>query len=195
RHIAVRQWLPVQLDRFGAATRASRVVHQNLVCRRLIAIAQFESGPAGWDAWLDPKSAAPQLEAENRFDGDAVKPTRGTGVPRPAAAPRVGRSAIYVGANYVRLNFVVIRLLSRRGMVDGVDEVPKFHGAVAATLQCCRQGNPSGSVGVLTAVLADARHVSFDVAGLKGPFVERRVEQLDQFVADTNQSFLNRVHC
>ena len=56
-------------------------------------------------------------------------------------------------------------------------------------------GQPSGSVGVLTAVLADARHVSFDVARLKGPFVERRVEQLDQFVADTNQSFLNRVHC
>src|SRR4029453_14812738 len=160
-----------------------------------MAIAQFESGPAGWDAWLDPKSAAPQLKAENRFNRDAVKPTRGTGVPRPAAAARMRRGAIHVGAHYVRLNFVVLRLLSRGGMVDWVDEVPKFHGAVAATLQGRRQGNPSGGVGILTAVLADARHVSFDVARLKGAFVERRVEQLNQFVADTNQSFLNRVHC
>ena len=160
-----------------------------------MAIAQFESGPAGWDAWLDTKGAAPQLETQNRFNGDAVEPTRGTGVPRPAAAARVRRGAIHVGTNYVRLNFVVLHLLSRRGMVDRVDEVPKFHGAVAATLQGRRQRNPSGGVGILTAVLADARHVSFDVARLKGAFVERRVEQLDQFVADTHQSFLNRVHC
>ena len=88
----------------------------------------------------------------------------------------------------------MLHLLSRRGMVDRVDEVPKFHGAVAATLQRRRQRNPSGGVGVLAAVLADAGHVSFDVARLKGAFVERRVEQLDQFVADTHQSFLNRVH-
>src|SRR4029450_2677271 len=119
-----------------------------------MAIAQFESGPARWDTWLETKGAAPQSETQDRFNGDAVKPTRRTGVPRPAAAPRVRWGAIYLGAHYVRLNFVVLRFLSRRGMVDWVDEVPKFHGAVAATLQCCRQGNPSGSVGVLTAILA-----------------------------------------
>src|SRR4029450_1145992 len=121
--------------------RASRV-YKNLVCRRLIAIAQFEAGPARWDAWLDPKSAAPQLEAQNRFDRDAVKPARGNGVPRPPAAPSVGRSAIHVGANYVRLNFVVVRLISRRGMVDWVDQVPKFHGAVGATPQRRGQRDP-----------------------------------------------------
>src|SRR4029450_8942169 len=103
--------------------RSSRVVYKNLVCRRLVAIAQFKSGPAGWDAWLDAKSAAPQLEAQNRFNRDAVKPTRGTGVPRPAATPCVRRGAIHVRADYVRLNFVVLRLLSRPGMVDRVDKV------------------------------------------------------------------------
>ena len=185
---------PSKLDRSDAATRASRVVHQNPVCRGLMAIAQFKSRPARRDAWLETKCAAPQLETQNRFNGDAVEPTRRAGVPRPAAAARVRRGAIHVGANHIRLNFVMLHLLSRRGMVDRVDEVPKFHGAVAATLQRRRQGNPSGGVGVLTAVLADARHISFDVAGLKGAFVERRVEQLDQFVADTHQSFLNRVH-
>src|SRR5947207_4398126 len=144
-----------------------------------MAIAQFESGPAGWDAWLDSKSAAPQLEAQNRFNHDAVKPTRGTGVPRPATAPRMRRGAIHVGAHYVWLNFVMAHLLKRRGMVDRVDEVPKFRGAVAATLQGRRQRNPSGGVGILAAILADARHVSLDVAWLKDAFVERRVEQLN----------------
>ena len=158
-----------------------------------MAIAQFESGPAWWDAWLDPKSAAPQLEAQNRFNRDAVKPTRGTSVPCPTATPRMRPGAIHVGAHYVRLNFVVLHLLSRRGMIDRVDEVPKFHGAIAATLQSRREGNPSGSVGILAAVLADARHVSFDVARLKGAFVERRVEQLDQFVSATHQTLLNGV--
>src|SRR4030095_15308222 len=104
--------------------RASRVVYKNLVCRRLMAIAQFKSGPAGWDAWLDAKSAAPQLEAQTRFKRAAVKPPRGPGVPRPAATPCVRRGAIHVGAHYVRLNFVVLRLLSRRGMGERVDNVP-----------------------------------------------------------------------
>ena len=48
---------------------------------------------------------------------------------------------------------------------------------------------------VLTAVLANARHVAFDVAGLQRPFVERRVEQLNQFVVGTHQTRLNRIHC
>ena len=159
-----------------------------------MAIAQFESRPARRDAWLETKGVTPQSETENRFNGDAEEPARRAGVPRPAAAARVRRGAIDVGAHHIRLNFVMLHLLSRRGMVDRVDEVPKFQGAVAATLQRRRQGNPGGGVGVLTAVLADARHISFDVTGLKGAFVERRVEQLDQFVAATHQSFLNRLH-
>jgi hypothetical protein len=30
----------------------------------------------------------------------------------------------------------MLHFLNRRGMVDRVDEVPKFQGAIAATLQC-----------------------------------------------------------
>jgi hypothetical protein len=71
-------------------------------------------------------------------------------------------------------------------MVDWVDEVPKFHGAVAATLQSHRQGNPGGGVGILAAVLADAWDVSFDVPRLQEAFVKRRIEQLDQFVSDSD---------
>jgi hypothetical protein len=37
----------------------------------------------------------------------------------------------------------MLHFLNRRGMVDRVDEVPKFHGAIAATLQCRRQLCPA----------------------------------------------------
>src|SRR6516162_1324405 len=76
RHIAVRQWLPVQLDRFDAATHASRVVHQNSVCRGPVAIAQFKPGPSPRDTWLETKGAAPQSETQDRFNGDAIEPAR-----------------------------------------------------------------------------------------------------------------------
>src|SRR4030095_13754520 len=160
-----------------------------------MAIAQLKSRPARRDAWIETKFAAPQFETQNSFDGDAVEPTRRTGIPRPAAAARVRWGAIHVGANHIRLNFVMLDILNGRGMVDRVDEVPKFPRAVAAALQSRRQGNPSGGVGVLSAVLANARHISFDVAGLQGAFVERWIEQLDQFVAGTHQSFFNSVPC
>ena len=49
-------------------------------------------------------------------------------------------------------------------------------------------------MGVLAAVLADARHVALDVAGLQGALVERRVEELDQLVVAAHQTLLDRVH-
>jgi hypothetical protein len=70
---------------------------------------------------------------------------------------RVRRGAIHIGAHHIRLNFVALHLLSRRGMVDPVDEVPKLHRAIASTLK---------AVARATQVLKDA-------------FVEKRIEQLD----------------
>src|SRR5262245_54364787 len=89
----------------------------------------------------------------------------------------------------------MLSVLSRGGMVDRVDKIPKFHRAVAITLQRRCEGDPSGSVCVLTAVLPDTRHISFDVTRLENPLVERWIKQLDQFVVDTHQSVLNGVHC
>jgi hypothetical protein len=61
-------------------------------------------------------------------------------------------------------------------MVNRVEHVPQFQGAVAAALQSGGEDNPGGRVRVLTAVLADARDVAFDVPRLERPLVERRVE-------------------
>ena len=92
------------------------------------------------------EECCPQLEAQNRFNRDAVKPLPRTGGNYTSSRrARVRRGAIHVGAHHIRLNFVVLRLLSRRGMVDRVDEIPKFRRGRRDPARC-RQGNPSGSV-------------------------------------------------
>src|SRR5215510_1867823 len=158
-------------------------------------IGHFKSWPLYRDARLETKCAALQSKPQDRFNCNSVEPTRRPGVPRPPAAACVWRSAVYISADHVRFNFVIVSLLSCRGMVDRVDKVPKLHGAVAVTLQGCCQHHPGSSVGILTAILTDTWHISFDVARLKNPFVERGIKQLDQFVVDTHQSVFNGVHC
>src|SRR6185436_12884689 len=112
-----------------------------------MAILQFKSRPASWDTWLKSKCIASQLETQNRFNCDSVKPTRRTGVPCPAASARVWRGAIDVSTNHIGLNFVALNLLGRCGVINRVDEVPKFHGAIAETLQRRRKSDPSRGVG------------------------------------------------
>src|SRR5215813_15635770 len=160
-----------------------------------MSIAHFKSWPLCWDARLETKCAALQSEPQDRFNCNSVEPTRRAGVPRPAAAACVWRRAVHISADHVRFNFVMLSLLSSGGMVDGIDKVPKLHGAVTVTLQCCCQRHPGSSVRILTAILTNTRHIPFDITGLKDPFVERRIKHLDQFVVDMDQSVLNGVHC
>src|SRR5262245_2495214 len=140
-----------------------------------MSISQFKSWPVRRDAWLEVKCAAPQLKPQNRFNGDSIEPTRRARVPSPTAAACVWRRTVHSSADQLWLKFVMLRVLSRGGMVDRVDKIPKFHGAVAITLQGRCDGAPSGSVCILSAVRPDTRHVSFDVARLKVPFVERGI--------------------
>src|SRR6476619_2578296 len=112
-------------------------------------IFQVKSGPTRRDAWLKAQCLTAQSETQNRFNGYAVEPTRRARVPRPSAAARVWRGAVHVSTSNIRFNFVTLNLLRSRGMVDRVDEVPKFEGAIAGTLQRRRQRNPNGCVGVL----------------------------------------------
>jgi hypothetical protein len=79
-------------------------------------------------------------------------------------------------------------------MANRVDEIPKFHRALAVTLQCRRQNNPGRGMSVLTAVLTDPRHVSFDISRLKSAIIERRIKQLYQAIIDVHEPFLDRVH-
>src|SRR4030095_9843615 len=116
---------------------------------------QRKPRPREWNTGLETNCLPSQLEPQNALDGDAIEPARRAGVPGPATPARVRRGAIHVGANHIGLDFVALHFLSRGGMVDRVDKVPEFRGAVAPTLQRRRQSHPSGGVGVLAAVLAN----------------------------------------
>ena len=57
-----------------------------------------------------------------------------------------------------------------------------------------RQRRPHGGVGVLTAVLAQARRVGLDVAGVVRGVIERRREQFHEAVAAADQLGIDRRH-
>src|SRR6516225_4363905 len=99
-----------------------------------MAIGHVESRPARRDARLEAKRVPLQAESENCFEGDAVQPARRAGVPCPAAAPRMRWRAVHIGADHVRLNLVVRYFRGRRGVIDGIDQVPEFEREVSATL-------------------------------------------------------------
>ena len=120
-------------------------------------------------------------EAEDRLDEHAQHPARAARVPGPAAAPDVGRRAVDVGGHDVGLH-----LVARDG--PGVARVPDRASARSSS-GAARSRRPSSAiartshrarVGVLAAVLADARHVALDVAGVVGRVVEGRRQQPDQ---------------
>src|SRR5262245_6578867 len=97
-------------------------------------IDHLKARPVRRDAWLDAKRVAFPTEAENGFERDAVKPTRRACVPRPAAPPGVWRSAIHIGADHVRLDFVTVHVVSCRRVVDRIDHVPKAQSKVSTAL-------------------------------------------------------------
>src|SRR5262249_43875862 len=97
-------------------------------------IGDLESRPTRRDARLESKRVTLQAEAEKCFQGDAVQPTRRAGVPCPAAAPGVRWGAVHIGTDHLRLDLVVRHVRGRRGVVDGIDQVPKLQREVSATL-------------------------------------------------------------
>src|SRR5436190_20714730 len=96
-------------------------------------IAHLKFRPARRNAGFEAKGVAAQLKTQNRFNGDAVEPGCRARVPRPAAAPRVRRGAIHIGASDIGLNSVMLDLLRRGGMVDRTEKAPEFNRAFTVT--------------------------------------------------------------
>ena len=121
------------------------------------------------------------MQAEDRFEDRAVQPGGRAGVPRPAAAADVGRPAVDVAGDDVGLDLVALDALRVLGVADRVEDRQQLGGAAGRSPSCGeRLHDPGGRVRVLAAVLADARQVALDVAGVDRLGVERRGEQEDQ---------------
>ena len=79
-------------------------------------------------------------------------------------------------------------------MVDWVQDGEQLAGFVAVTQRGEGQDRPYGAVGVLAAVLSDARQIPLDVPRIHVGMVEWRGEQQDEPVTATNEVLLHRGH-
>src|SRR5204862_4303545 len=114
------------------------------------------------------------------------------GVPTPATAADVARGTVDIAGQDVRLDPVPPGRGHRVRGQHRVDEVEQLDRAPAPALKGRRAHDPGRGVRVLPAVLADARDVALDVAGVQVAAVERGREQQDEPVAD--QVFVHGLH-
>ena len=78
------------------------------------AVSDGDGAPGVWETWGDMQKISLPLDGDQSFDGQAVHPARGTGVPSPAAASDVRRDSVDV-----RRDDVVVpeKVTVRRGIV------------------------------------------------------------------------------
>src|ERR1700678_1696609 len=79
-------------------------------------------------------------------------------------------------------------------VIDWIDDGEQLCGPIAVSQQRKRQDRPHGRMRGLTAVLAEAGRISFDIAGVVWGVVEGRREQLHQAVAAADQLRVDRRH-
>ena len=117
---------------------------------------------------LSTKACPRRLEPEDRLEPDAVHPCRRARVPGPAAAADVRRVRVDVGGDDVGLDLVALEL-GRRAACGDRDSAC---GTARSPRRRCRarasaMHHPERGVRVLAAVLAHARDVALDVAGIE----------------------------
>ena len=108
-----------------------------------------------------------QVHTEQRFDEQAIHPAGRTGVPSPAAPAGVGRDGVDIRRDHIRLHLVGGDLLLSSAVMDGIEQREQFPCPIVFPHEGEGHGGPDGAVGVLTAILADARNVAFDVTGVE----------------------------
>ena len=101
---------------------------------------------------------------------------------------------IDVAGHHVRLDLVAVQARAGAGVVDGVQDREELAGLVAVAERGERDHGPHRGVRVLPAVLAHARDVSLDVAGLEGRAVEGRREEQDEPVSPPDQVLVDGRH-
>ena len=104
------------------------------------------------------------------------------------------RFGVDVGGHDIGLHLVALDPGSRAGVVDRVQDREEVARRVAVTQRRERDDRPDGGVGVLAAVLADARQIPLDVARIDLGMVEGRREQQDEAVAPPDEELLHRGH-
>src|SRR5205085_3560424 len=191
----ISQLLPtIHYTARDTATYARRVLDFDAIARPTITVVDLIFAPPARDTWRKLQTLAAQTEAENEFQPRAIHPTGRACVPRPAAAPRVRPDRIDIGRRDVRLDLVLVQARARRGVIDRVEQREQFARMVAIAQERVGDQDPQRGVRVLAAVLAHARHVAFDVAGIERTLIKWRREEDDQTFAALDQILFDRSH-
>src|SRR5205085_6720472 len=111
------------------------------------------------------------------------------------AAPRVRRHSVHVARRNVRFCLVLVKSRARRSVVDRIQERKQFASAVAIAKMSVSDQGPERSVRVLSSVLAHARNISFDVAGIERALIKWRREKNHESVASPDKIFFDSRHC
>src|SRR5690606_4608392 len=118
-------------------------------------------------------------------------PAGGTGVPGPATLPATRLDRIDVGCNHIRLDAVDIRVATMADRADKREQTPRL-GRLAHAGK--RQNGPGRTVGVLAAILTNARWIALDITRLLNGDVERRRKETQQFTLVIQQVLFERSH-
>src|SRR6185436_3719075 len=107
------------------------------------------------------------------------------------AAPDVGSDTVDIRCYYIRFHTISIYFLRCISMINRVNEVEQFSGALILSQLRKRPNRPQCCMGVLSSVLTDTSWISFDIARITGGALEGRREQLDQFIIHPDQLPIN----
>ena len=174
---------PVQRDK-GAGTAIGIAAARDLDRdRRPIDLqARGDAGPVLRQAGGDHHVAAAAPDAQDALGRGPVHPGGGTGIPGPAAPSDMGGDGIDVGRHDIGFDPIASGGLRGQRMVDRVHHRQQPRGRRAVAHAGMGQDRPHGGMAVLAAILAQARRIARDIAGVvarRRP-VEGRREQQDQ---------------
>ena len=181
-HAAACKRCAIELNRRHPSGNPLWVLDVDFVARRVIAEYDVKAPPCTWDTRVEIKPRAAQTEAENPLDAGPIHPTRGSGVPGPAAAADMRRFGINIGGDDIGLDLIAVNAGAAVGMIDRVQEREKFAGLIAVTECGESQDAPDRRMGILAAIFANAGQVPFDVAWVRACAVKWRGEKQDQLV-------------
>ena len=140
------------------------------------------------------QQAAFDANPKDALDAGALHPARRAGVPCPAAAPDVAGGGVDIGRDHIGFHLIAIHVGACAGVVDRVEQAEQGGGLVTFSQARESHYGPQGGVGVLPAVLAQARRIALDIARVRRRMIERRREQQGQSVVWQNQFAIDGLH-
>ena len=110
--VATYQRRAIQFGHRHATGRIARILHRNVIERRVIPETNGIPRPVARNARIDAERGTAQAKPEHPFHTGSIEPARRTAVPGPSPAAGMRRIAIHVTCYDVWLDLVTLDLRS-----------------------------------------------------------------------------------